>query len=195
MERFKWWLVDFRDAVGESDAKFVGALVLLALLVGGGYIAADKVSQMGANSASTHLVRLVSTVREPVTTHVNGHTLVRWRVRRKVVQAQAQTVMQTETVQTPGGTKVISRPVVRYQVAYRKKVVRVNGKARTVIVPQTVTNSQTNTISRTQTNVQTVTQPVTVVQAETQTETIVSTTTLPGTTVTLPGTTETVTVP
>lgn len=193
MKRFKWWLVDFRYAITQSsDAKFVGVLVLLALLVGGGYIAAGKVSQVGADTG-TGLVRVVSTVREPVTTRVNGHTLVRWRVRRKVVEAQAQTVMQTETVQTPGGTKLISHPVVRYRVAYRKKVVRVNGKGSTVIVPQTVTNSQTSTISRTQTNVQTVTQPVTVVQ--TQTQTIVSTITLPGTTATLPGTTETVTAP
>ena len=199
VERLKWWLADFRDAIeGSSDAKFVGALVLLALLAGGGYIAADKASQVGAATgmgASTHLVRLVTTVREPVTTRVNGHTVVRWRVRRKVVEAQAQTVMQTATVQTPGGTKVISHPVVRYRVAYRKKVVRVNGKASTVIVPQTVTDSQTNTVSRTQTDVQTVTQPVTVVRTVTQTQTIVSTVTLPGTTVTLPGTTETVTVP
>jgi len=191
MERLKWWFADIRDALdGSSDAKFVGVLVLVALLAGGGYIAARKVSQAGAGTdpgTSKHLVRLVTTVREPVKVRVHGRTVVRWRVRRKVVAAQAQTVMQRETVQTPGGTKVITHPVVRYRVAYRKKVVRVNGKTSTVAVPQTITDSRTSTVSRTQTDVRTVTQPVT--------QTVVSTVTLPGTTVTLPGTTVTVTLP
>lgn len=193
MERVRWWLADIRGAIEDSsDAKFVGALLLAALLAGGGYIAADKVSQAGAGTdpgTSRHLVRLVTTVREPVKVRVHGRTVVRWRVRRKVIQAQAQTVMQRETVQTPGGTKVVTRPVVHYRVAYRKKVVRVNGRTSTVVVPQTITASRTSTVSvsRTETNVRTVTQPVT--------QTVVSTVTLSGTTVTLPGTTVTVTVP
>jgi len=112
---------------------------------------------------------------------VHGHTVVRWRVRRKVIEAQAQTVMQRQTIHTPTGTRVVTRPVV----VYKKKVVKVNGKTSTVVVPQTVTDSRTTTVSRTQTDVQTVTRPVTVVQ----TQTVVSTVTLPGTTVTvtLPG--------
>ena len=179
MERFKWWLVGLRDAIeSSSDAKFVGALALVVLLAGGGYIAADKVSQAGAQTGSTnHLVRLVTTVRERVKVRVHGHTVVRWRVRRKVVEAQAQTVMQRQTIRTPSGTRVVTRPVV----VYRKKVVKVNGKTSTVVVPQTVTDSRTTTISRTQTDVQTVTRPVTVVQ----TQTVVSTVTLPETTVTI----------
>jgi hypothetical protein len=192
VERFKWWLLSLRDAIeGSSDAKFVGALVLVVLLAGGGYIAADKVSQAGAETgAGKHFVRLVTTVREPVTTRIHGHTVVRWRVRRKVVEAQARTVMERQTIRTPSGTRVVTRPVVRYRVVYRKKVVKVGGKTSTVVVPQTVTDSRTTTVSRTQTEVQTVTDPVTVVR----TQTVVSTVTLPGTTVTLPGTTVTVTL-
>ena len=83
--------------------------------------------------------------------------------------------MQRQTVQTPGGTKVITRPVV----TYRKKVVTAAGKKSTVVVPQTITDSRTRTVSRTETDVQTVTRPVTVV------ETVISTVTLPGTTVTI----------
>lgn len=193
MERIRWWLAGLRDAVeGSSDAKFVGAFALVALLAAGGYVAAEKVSQAGAGTgASRDLVRVVTTVREPVKTRIHGRTVIRWRVRRKVVQAQAQTVMQTETVKTPSGSKVITRPVVRYRVAYRQKVVTRNGKTRTVDVPQTVTASQTSAVTRTQTDVQTVTQPVTV----TRTVTATSTVTQPGTTVTLPGTTVTVTLP
>jgi hypothetical protein len=86
-------------------------------------------------------------------------------------------VLQTQTVQTPGGTKVITRPVV----TYRKQVVRLRGKTRTVVVAKTVTNSQTSTVSQTQTDLRTVTQPVTVVQ----TQTVTSTVTEPAVTVTV----------
>jgi hypothetical protein len=179
MERFRWWFDDIRAAMEDSsDAKMVGALALVVLLAGGGYLVASKVSQAGAGtgkSSSAHLVRLVTTVREPTKVRVHGHTVIRWRVRRKVVEAPAQTVMQRQTVQTPGGTKVITRPVV----TYRKKVVRAAGKKSTVVVPQTITDSRTRTVSRTETDVETVTRPVTVV------ETVVSTVTLPGTTVTI----------
>ena len=193
MERIRWWLAGIRDAVeGSSDAKFVAAFALVALLGTGGYIAAEKVSQAGAGTGtSTHPVRIVTTVREPVRVRVHGRTVIRWHVRRKVVQAQAETVMQTETIKTPTGSKVIRRPVVRYRVAYRQKVVTRNGQTRTVDVPQTVTDSQTSAVTQTQTDVrtdvQTVTQPVTV--------TVTSTVTQPATTVTLPGTTVTVTLP
>jgi hypothetical protein len=182
VQRSKWLYADIRDTFGSStNAKLVAALVLVAVLAGGGYIVADKTSQAGAGTnSSPDLVRLVTTVREPVKVRVHGHTVVRWRVRRKVVEAQAQTVMQRRTVRTPAGTKVISRPVV----TYRKKVVKVGGKTSTVAVPQTITDSRTSTVLQTKTDIQTVTRPVTVVQ----TQTVVST-------VTLPGTTETVTVP
>jgi hypothetical protein len=191
MERFKWWVADRRDAIkGSSDAKLVLALGLLAVLAAGGYIAAGKISQAGAGTTgSSDLVRLVRTVRQPVTVRIHGRKVVRWRVRREVVQARAQTVLQTQTVRTPGGTKVITRPVV----IYRKQVVTRRGKPHTVVVAKTVTDSQTSTVSktstvsqistvsRTQTNVQTVTQPVTVVQ----TQTVTSTVTEPAVTVTV----------
>jgi hypothetical protein len=183
VERFRWWVVGLRDAIeGSSDAKFIGILALVVLLAGGGYIAADKVSQAGAQTGSANApVRLVTTVRKRVKMRIHGHTVVRWRVRRQVVEAQAQTVMQRQTIRTPTGTRVVTRPVV----VYRKKVVKVNGKKSTVVVPQTVTDSRTTTVSRTQTEVQTVTRPTTVVE----TQTLVSTVTLPATTVTvtLPG--------
>ena len=122
-------------------------------------------------------------MREPVKVRVHGHTVVRWRVRRQVVEAQAQTVMQRLTVRTPSGAKVVTRPVV----TYRNRVVKVGGKTTTVAAaPQTITDSQTSTVSRTETDVQVVTRPVTVVQTETVVSTVM---------VTLPGTTETVTLP
>jgi hypothetical protein len=184
-DRSKWWFADMRDAIGGSaDTKVVAAVALVALLAIGGYVVAGKVSQAGAGtSGSPNLVRRVKTVRERVKVRVNGHTVVRWRVRRKVVEAQGhavmqrQTIFQRQTVRTPGGTKVITRPVV----SHRTRVVKVGGETSTVVVPQTITHSWTSTVSRTQTDVKTVTQPVTVVQ----TQTVISTVTLPGTTVTV----------
>jgi hypothetical protein len=53
VERFRWWVVGLRDAIeGSSDAKFIGILALVVLLAGGGYIAADRVSQAGAQTAN-----------------------------------------------------------------------------------------------------------------------------------------------
>jgi hypothetical protein len=121
--------------------------------------------------------------------------VTRWRIRK--VHARAQTVMQTQTIHTPHGTRVVTRPVVRYRVTYRKHVIKVNGKTRTVLQP--VTSSQTMTDTRTQvvtsthnetnTVVTTVTQPVTVVETTTvvSTQTETETQTVPITvTVTVP---------
>ena len=181
--KFRWWLEDVWHAVsGSTDAKLVSAMVAVALLATGGYFAAHEVSKArgGVDASGSRLVRLVRTVRYPVKVRVHGRTVTRWRLRREVVTARAQTVMQTQTIHTAGGTRVVTRPVVRYRT----------GKKRVATVRATVTDSRTDTVvdSRTQTVVQTVTHPETVVQ------TIVTTVTQPGTTVTVtePGTTVTV---
>lgn len=170
MKRLQWWFLDALDAIEDSvNAKRVGgALALVALLAGGGYLVADQVAKTG-----TGTVRLVTTVREPVKVGLHGRTVVRWVPRRKVVQAPGRTVMRRETVKTPAGTKVVTRPVV----TYRKKVVAVGGKTSTVVAPRTVTET------RTVTEVQTATRPVTVVQTRTVVSTVAVT--LPGTTVTV----------
>ena len=105
MERFRWWVDDIRAAMEDSsDAKMVGALALVVLLAGGGYFVASKVSQAGAGtgkSSSTHLVRLVTTVREPMKVRVHGHTVIRWRVRRKVCRgARADGDAETDRADT-----------------------------------------------------------------------------------------------
>jgi hypothetical protein len=197
VRQLRWWLVDlWESAGGGTDAKVIVGLIAVLLLGMGGYLAAHEVSNAGASTGPAtlsrgHLVRLTTTVRDPITVRLHGHDVVRWRTRRQVITAQAQTVMQTQTIRTPGGTRVVSRPVIRYRIAYRKKVVTVDGKAHTIVRPVTSTLQQTVNQTVSQTVVRTVVQPVTVVQ----TETVVSTETLPGTTVTLPGTTLTVTLP
>jgi hypothetical protein len=170
------------------------AVALLAL----GGLAARQVVRAQASTSTQPLVKLTTTVRQLVRVRKNGHTVVRWRVRRKVVYARAQTVLQTRTIHTPTGTRVVTRPVTRYHVVYRKHVVTVHGKTRTVNQPVTDVQTQTQTRTQTQTQTVRVTQPVTETQVRTTTQqsttTVVQTTTVI-TTITLPGTTVTVTVP
>jgi hypothetical protein len=197
--RLGWWLEDRVVEPARGNAKVLTVVLAVALLALGG-LAARQVVRAQASTSTQPLVKLTTTVRQLVRVRKNGHTVVRWRVRRKVVYARAQTVLQTRTIHTPTGTRVVTRPVTRYHVIYRKHVVTVHGKTRTVNQPVTDVQTQTQTQTRTQTQTQTVrvTQPVTETQVRTTTQqsttTVVQTTTVI-TTVTLPGTTVTVTVP
>ena len=186
--KVRWWLEDLWRGVSDSpDAKLVGALVVVALLATGGYFAAHEISKAhgGVQASGPRLVRLVRTVRYPVKVRVHGRTVTRWRLRREVVTAQAHTVMQTQTIHTAGGTRVVTHPVVRYRTTKKRAATVTNSRTSTVV------DSRTQTVVQTQTAVQTVTHPVTVVQ------TVVTTVTQPGTTVTvtLPGTTVTLPTP
>ena len=189
-------------------------VLTIAILIGalglGGYAA---VVAMGAGSATSDTyVALTTTVTRNVTVRIHGRTVVKRIPVVKRVYAKPTTVMETRTIQTPGGTKVVTRPVVRYQVVYRKKVVLVHGKPVTVrqsvtdtrmltdtrllTVTNVVTNERTNTVSQTQTVTRTQTAPPeTTTVFATTTEHV--TTTTPGAivTVTAPVITVTVTVP
>lgn len=186
--RFRWWLQDLWDA---RDAKIALGMLVLAVLVVGGFLAARTVAHASADSTNRPKVHVV-TLRQRVRTRVHGHVVTRWRLRK--VYAKAQTVMQTRTIHTAHGTRVVTRPVTRYHVVYRKHVVRKNGKTRTVLRPvttsQTRTNTQLVTVTRQVTDNRTVvvTQPVTttVVSTETDTVPVTVTVTLPGTTTTVP---------
>lgn len=176
LTRIRWRLGDLWE---QQDAKLsVGALLLAALAVGG--VAAARAVAHASAPAARAGIRVVTTRRE-TKVRLHGHLVTRWRTHK--VYARAQTVMQTQTIRTKNGTRVVTRPVVRYRTAYRKRVVTVNGKTRTVLQP--VTSSQTTTDTKTQvvtstrnetsTQVTTVSQPVTVVE----TTTVVSTETDP----------------
>jgi hypothetical protein len=172
-----------------STWRILGTGGLCTLLVAGGYLAAHVVT---ASSASgSHPVRLVTTIRVPHKVRVHGRTVVRYRLRKKVVLAQARTVLETQTIHTAHGIKVVTRPVIRYRVTYRKHVITVAGKPVIVTTPVTNTQVLTNTLSQTETRTQTRTQTQTV--SVPVTTTVISTETLPVTstktltvTVTLP---------
>ncbi len=174
--RLRWKLDELRDS---PDWKGVAAVVLLAVLVLGGFIAARTVAQASPAPPTQPAVRVV-TMRQKVRVRVHGHLVTRWRLHK--VYAKAQTVLETQTLHTPHGIRVVTHPVTRYQVVYRKHVVRRNGRTRTVLQPltttltRTSTNTQLVTVTRQVTNTRTVTvtQPVTVVD----TTTVVSTETV-----------------
>jgi hypothetical protein len=189
--RIRWRLDDLQS---QQDAKVVVGLVVLVVLALGGVAAARAVANASTTPAGRTAVRVV-TLRQKVRVRVHGRLVTRWRTRK--VYARPQTVLQTETVRTPNGTRLVTRPVVHYHVIYRKHVITVNGKTRTVMQPVTSSQTVTNTNTKTQvvtstrrvtdrdtvTDRETVTRPVTVVD----TTTVVSTETVPLTvTVTIP---------
>jgi hypothetical protein len=180
----RWWLEGLQDWWHDSiDGRIVAGLIAALVLAGAGFYSAKRISTASASIPGT--VRI--TTRVPVTEKINGKQVVRYR--RKVVYAQASTSYRTQTIHTPSGTKVVTRPVAHYRVIFRKKVVTRNGRTRTVLQPVTTTSQLTNTdlvtttVVSSQTTTRTVTQPVTVTTTREVTTTVVH------------GTTETVTEP
>jgi hypothetical protein len=172
---------------------------LLAVLAFAGYAA---VSAMGSSSRTAEsYVRLDTTVIRTVQVREHGKVVVKRIPVVKHIYAKPTTVMETHTVQTPGGIKVVTEPVVRYRPVYRRKVVFVHGKP--VTVNQIVTNTQmlTDTQLLTVTNEHTSTvvneHTSTVVQNQTvnETQTVTKTETAPIVTIVLPPDTVTVTQP
>jgi hypothetical protein len=186
--RIRWRLSDLR---AEQDARVVVGLVVLALLAVGGVAAARAVARASSEPSTRATVRVV-TVRHKVRVRVHGRLVTRWRTRK--VYARPQTVLQTHTVRTPNGVRVVTHPVVRYRVAYRKRVVTVNGKTHTVLQPvtssQTITNTRTRLVTSTRQvtdkEVTTVTKPVTTTVVSTETDTVAVTVTITVPTITIP---------
>lgn len=198
--RIRWWFGDLLevsplsrvlDRVEEvraapADRRVVlGSLLVVMLLAGGGFAAARAVAGGSGGESQSSVIHVVTT-RQLVRVKVHGHVVTRWRTRR--LYAKARTVMQTATIHTPSGIKVVRRPVTRYQVVYRKR------GTTTLSQPVTDVRTLTNTSTRTQlvtatdqvTDTQTITQPVTV--AVTTTVVSTETDTLPVTvTITVPG--------
>jgi hypothetical protein len=157
--------------------------VLLGLVAWAGYAA---VSAMGSSKPATQsYVRLDTTVVRTVKVREHGKVVIKRIPEIKHIYAKPVTVMQTRTVQTPGGTKIVTEPVVRYKPVYRRKVVIVHGKP--VTVNQIVTNTKmlTDTQMLTVTNEHTVVNNQTVNQTVNQTQTLTKTETAPAVTVTL----------
>ena len=157
--RVRWRLEELRHP---ADAKLIVGVIAVAALSLGGFLVARATTRASAGSAA---VTREVTLRQKVRVHEHGRLVTRWRVRR--LYSQAQTVLRTQTISTPNGIRVVTRPVTRYRRIYRD---RPAAPARTVTVirpgaaaPVTVSNSVT------------VTQPVTVVETTTAVSTVTDT--------------------
>jgi hypothetical protein len=175
-----WWL---RQGA-PREVRWVLGLAAVVLVLGGGFLAADRLSKANAGVSPTSEYTFVTTIQRNVTVRDHGRTIIKKVpvIRRVLVRPQTmyETRRETRVVTTPGKTQ--------YVQVVRKQVVTVAGKrqirTRTVQVPsvKTVSNSSTSTVV---TVVET-TLPVTttVRRTATETTTVVSTVTQPAQTVT-----------
>jgi hypothetical protein len=196
------WLRDLKLRLGPDRLVAAGVVGLALLAVGGALSVRALVGSSQAGAAT--FVPLVTTVLQRVKVVEHGKTVYKRVPVIKRIYARPVTVQETQTIDVPGGTKVVTRSVVRYRPVYRKQVVLVHGKPVTVarVVTDTrmltdtqlltVTNEHTNTVV----NDHTVVSQETVNQTQTlnQTVTNIRTQTLPAETVTVAGPTQTAVV-
>jgi hypothetical protein len=211
---WKWWWQNRLSLEIQVGAM----LVLLALLLGGGWLAADRLAPANAADSSSYV--LETTVNRVVTVREQGKVVrklvpvVRRILVKRATQYRTETHYGTRIVTTPGGVRVVREPVIRYVPKVRTRVVTNKGQVRTVsetrFLPTTNIETRTQTAvvtgERTITNTATAIQIQTVVNArtvtDTQTATVINTVTdvqtqtetQPAITVTLPAETVTVTV-
>lgn len=170
--RLRWRLEELRHL---DDRKVIVGLLLFVALTFGGFFAARTVAR-ASTSAGTRVI----TVRQRVRlSGGHGHVVTHWRLRTISSQAQTmlsprvQTVLQTQTIQTPSGVRLVTRPVTHYRVVYRKQIVTAPGE------PQTITRQRTDTRVVTVTHKVTVVATITVVSTKTDPVSITVTAPLP----------------
>lgn len=204
-----YWRWLWRSAV-PREAKMAAVVLLVALLIAGGWFAANRLTAAQAQVASTGDLVLETTVQKVVTVREHGK-LIRKTVpvvKKVVLPARTATAYEvttsyrTQVVRTPGQVKVVRHVVKTLVPVVKKQVVTVNGKARTVVqtryVPTTRVQTQTQTLTNVVTNRQVVTSsqtqvltaPPTTIRT-TSTTTTTKTTTLPVTTTQVVTTTQT----
>lgn len=214
---WRWW---WRSVV-PTDAKYMAGVVLAVALLVGGYFASGHLT--GASAAADSYVR-ETTISKVVTVKEHGRTIVKRVpvvIRKTIVHSSTvwATSVDTRVVTTPGGTRYVTRKVVRYVPVVHKRTVLVNGKTKTItetrLVPTVKTQTLTNVVTNQQTvtnqstvvvnKTNTITQPVTTVEThtvtlpaqtvtDTQTQTVTETQVVT-TTVQEPATTITITLP
>jgi hypothetical protein len=180
---WRWW---WREGI-RRDIKFLVILVLIPILLVGGYFAASGLTAAEASGGSSSYV-LETTIQKIVTVREHGRVIVKRLpvvVRRTIVKnhTSRETIVDTRVVTTPGGVHYVTRKVLRYVPVVHKRVIRVKGKTTTItetrLVPTIKTQTQvlTNVVTNQQTvtNVvnhsETVVQPVTTVVTKTETKT------------------------
>jgi hypothetical protein len=172
-----------------GEVKVLVGAIVLALMLGGGWAAADRLSKAsaGTTAASGGFFTFETTVDRLVTVRESG------RIVRKLVPVvkkvflkpktsfKTTTAVQTHVVTQAGGVRTVRTKVVVHVPVISTKLVTVNGKTKTLVttrlIPTTAIETQTNTLTRVQTQTQTQTQVQVQMQTQTQTQTSTVTTT------------------
>ncbi len=181
------WYRYLGDRIGPQGVVLFWTVVL-GLLAFGGYEAVRGVTP--AASKASEFVPLTTTVTKLVRVLEHGRVVVKRVPVVRRVYAKPVTIQETRTIRTAGGTRVVRVPVVRYRPVYRREVITVKGK------PKTVARIVTDTAMLTDTKLLTVTSEHTATVVDKQTQTVnqtVSETVTTSRTVTAPP--ETVTLP
>jgi hypothetical protein len=199
-----FWRWFWRERMRGEVKVLIGAIVL-ALMLGGGWAAADRLSKAsaGTTAASGGYFTFETTVDRLVTVRESG------RIVRKLVPVvkkvflkpktsfKTTTSVQTHVVTQAGGVRTVRTKVVVHVPVISTKLVTVNGKTKTLVttrlIPTTAIQTQTNTLTRVQTQTQTQVQMQT--QTQTSTVTTTKTTTATNTVTNTVTTTHTVTQP
>jgi hypothetical protein len=170
-----------------GELKVLIAAIVLALMLGGGWAAADRLSSAsaGVGASSGGYFTFETTVDRVVTVRESG------RIVRKLVPVvkkvflkpktsfKTTTAVQTHVVTQAGVVRTVRNKVVVHVPVVSTKVVTVNGKTKTLVttrlIPTTAIETQTNTLTRVQTQVQVQTQLQTQTQTQTTTNTVTTT--------------------
>jgi hypothetical protein len=210
MIRRYWHDVDFwrwfwHERV-RGEVKAMLAAVVLAGLLGGGWIAADRLTSASAArvTGTGGYFTFETTVERLVTVRQSG------RVVRKLVPVvrkvflkprtsfETTTDVRTNVVTLAGGVRTVRNRVVVHVPVVSTKVITVNGRTKTLVttrlLPTTAIQTQTTTLTRVQTQVQVQVATQTQTQSQTQTNTVTTTQTVTQPVTTKHTVTQTVTV-
>ena len=184
----RYWRWLWHDRVPTEVKGLIGAIVIV-LMLGGGWYAADRLSTASAGVNSTGgVLTFETTVQKVVTVHEKGKIVrklvpvVRKVFVKRRTAFKTTTDVQTNVVTLKGGVRTVRTKVVVHVPVVSRKVVTVNGKTKTIVttrlVPTTNIETQTNTLTRVQTQVQTQVQVQTQLQTQTQTNNVTTTKTV-----------------
>jgi len=171
---WRWW---WHNRVPFEVKAFL-SLVLLALMLGGGWVAADRLSSASASVSPTSGYTFETTIQKVVTVREHGRIVRKLVPVVKRVFLRPQTAfltltdVRTQTITTPGGVRVVQKKIVQLVPVVKRKVVTVNGKTSTLVTTQLMPTTNFETTTLTQTQVQTETQTRTQTQTQTQTNVV-----------------------
>ena len=183
-----WW---WRQRV-PIQAKLAVLGIAIAGLLGGGWLAADRLTAASAGVASAGPYVLETTVQRYITVREKGKIIRKLVpvVKRVKVFQRRETAYETrlryatKVVTLPGSIHTVRRVVTTVVPVVKRKLIKVNGKTYTVVTTRLVPTTRVETVVTTETrevtnqqtvtNTQNVTQPgqtITDTKTKTQTQT------------------------